>query len=402
MPVGHSGLGLGPSRATRRELTPDREEAVADERRPMMKSVRISTIPLTLAGLTIAIAGGGCHHEEHKEHTPGEFAITSPLQTDRDLVSDYVCQIHSIQHIEMRAMERGYLTDVFVDEGQFVKKGDRMFQIMPTIYQAEVEKAEAEADFARIEFKNTKLLADGNVVSQNELALAKARLTKAEAELTLGRAHRNLTDIRAPFDGIMGRLHVRRGSLLEEGELLTTLSDNSKMWVYFNVTEAEYLDYKQRAAKSDEPATVQLVMANHKLFDQVGKVETIEADFHHETGTIAFRATFPNPDLLLRHGETGKVLMTTPLSDVLVIPQKATFEVLDRRFVFVVGDDDTVHTREIGVAHEFEQVFVLAEGLKADDRILLDGLRKVREGDVVKPKFVQPEEVVANLEVPAE
>ena len=127
-----------------------------------------------------------------------------------------------------------------------------MFQVMPMLLQAELEKAEAEAEASRIEWRNTQLLAKKDVVSTNELALAKAKLDKAKAELSLCAAHRKLTTVRAPFSGIMGLLEVRRGSLIEEGELLTTLCDNSQMWVYFNVTESEYLAY-QASAEADRP-----------------------------------------------------------------------------------------------------------------------------------------------------
>lgn len=364
---------------------------------------RVPTARLALA-LTAAIAfpGTGCRHEAHHEIERGEFEATSPLRTDTELTDEYVCQVRSIQHIEVRALERGYLDEVFVDEGASVEQGQPMFQIMPTLYQAELEKAQAEVEFAEIEWKSTKLLADSDVVSENELALAKARLDKARAELSLSKVHRSMTEIRAPFDGIMGRLHVRKGSLLEEGELLTTLSDNSTMWVYFNVTEAEYLDYRERSSAGDGATSVRLALAGDRLFALPGVVETIEADFHNETGTIAFRAGFPNPDGLLRHGQTGKVLMSKTVEDALLVPQKATFEILDRRYVFVVDADGVVRSREIGVAHEVPHLFVVASGLEGDERILLDGLRKVKDGDAIAVRWVEPEEVVAHLEVPAE
>lgn len=254
------------------------------------------------------IALTSCHAEKHKAEEGAVFLVTSPVRTDTEITKSYVAQIRAIQHIEIRALERGYLESIFVDEGQLVKKGQRMFQVMPALYQAELQKAQAEAEFAQIEYQNTKMLADKNVVSANELGLGKAKLDKAKAEMALAQVHRDLTEIKAPFDGIMNRFHVRHGSLLEEGELLTTLSDNSKMWVYFNVTEAEYLDYKSRAQTGDAAAVVKLVMANGKVFGEAGKVETIEADFNNETGTIAFRSLFSNPDGLLRHGETGNVL----------------------------------------------------------------------------------------------
>lgn len=348
----------------------------------------------------VVVALSACHHKEHEEEK-GRLPVATPLRKSTALTRDYVAQIRSIQHIEVRALERGYLQGIFVDEGQAIGKGQKMFQLMPLIYQAEVLKAQAEADKSEIEFKNTSLLAEKNVVSPNELALAKATLNGAKANLALATTHKGLTELRAPFNGIMGRFHARLGSLIDEGDLLTTLSDNSTMWVYFNVTEAEYLDWK-RESDSARARLVQLVMANGEVFNQPGRVETIEADFDNETGTIAFRAAFPNPDGLLRHGETGKVRMTVPLDDALVIPQKATFEVLDKRFVFVVDEKNQLHSRPITVSAELPQVFVVSGGLTEKDRVLLEGLRKVRDGDVIEPEAQQLAEVLTHLEVPAE
>jgi membrane fusion protein (multidrug efflux system) len=276
-----------------------------------------------------------------------------------------------------------------------------MFQIMPMLHQAELQKAQAEAELTQIEYNNTKLLADSNIVSPNELALANAKVSKAQAEVVLAKVHRGLTEVKAPFGGIMGRFHVRLGSLVEEGELLTTLSDNSTVWVYFNVSEAEYLDYKSRA-KATDPLPVKLMMANGAVFDQPGKVETIEADFNNETGNIAFRATFPNPDGILRHGQTGKVLATTTIENALVIPQQATFEVLDKRFVFVVDEQHVVRAREITIAQEMPHLYVVSEGVTEDDEILLEGLRRVTDGTEIEPDFKKPADVLAHLELPAE
>jgi len=365
-----------------------------------MGLTRIENVVFVLSGLLATFSQPGCHASTEKQEAAAVFQTTSPVRTDTESTREYVCQIRAIQHIELRALESGYLQDVFVDEGQVVRRGQRMFQIMPTLYQAELHKAQAEAAFVQIEYQNTKKLADGDVVSPNELALGKARLDKANAQLELARVHLGFTDIRAPFAGIMDRLRVRRGSLVEEGELLTTLSDNSRMWVYFNVNEAEYLDYRSRASDG-AAATVQLVMANGKPFAHLGKVEAIEADFNNETGTIAFRATFPNSEDLLRHGETGKVLMTTPLPNALLAPQKATFDVLDKKFVFVVDKAGVVHARQIAVAKELSQVYVVESGLTEQDKILLEGIRKVKDGDKIATKFMEPREVLSHLEVPA-
>ena len=337
--------------------------------------------------------------EKHEEET--KFLVTSPAQRDTSVTADYVSQIRSIRHIELRAQERGYLQKIYVDEGQTVKQGQLLFQIMPNLYEAEKQKAQAEVNFAEIEYQNTKKLADGNVVSPNELAMAQAKLDKAKSELSLAQVHLEFTRIRAPFDGIIDRFHAREGSLLDEGELLTELADNSKMWVYFNVPEAEYLDYKVQLKKG-ETMNVDLLMANNQMFQHSGVVETIEADFNNETGNIPFRATFPNPEGLLRHGETGSIKMTVPLKNALIIPQKTTFEVLDKKYVFVVGEDNVIHSRQITVAEEMQHLYVITDGLDTNDKILLDGLRKVREKDKISYEYVKPDEVLSHLDLYAE
>ena len=345
---------------------------------------------------TIINTSCGSHHEEKEEEI--KFLVTSALQKDTLITRNYVCQIHAIQHIEMRALEKGYLENIFVDEGQSVKKGQQMFKIMPLIYNAELQKAQAEASFTEIEYQNTKQLLEKNVVSPNELALAKAKWDKAKAEVSLAQTHLQFTDIRAPFDGIMDHFQVRLGSLINEGDLLTTLSDNSQMWIYFNVPEAEYLNYK--AHETDENLLkVSLLMANNQLFDYPGIVKTIEADFNNETGNIAFRATFPNPKGLLRHGETGNILMGIPLKDAIIVPQKATYEVLEKKFVFVVDKNNIVHSREIKIASEIPDLYVVKSGLAANERIMLEGIRKVKDGDKIEFEYEAPEAVISKLRV---
>ncbi|MFO0676993.1 MAG: efflux RND transporter periplasmic adaptor subunit [Polyangiaceae bacterium] len=351
--------------------------------------------------LVAACATSGCHRESHAQEETPRYLVTNPVRKDEELTKEYVAQVRAIQHIELRALEKGYLQGVFVDEGQAVPSGKRMFQLMPMVYQAEVKKAEAEADLTAIELANTKILADKNVVSPNELSLATAKLAKAKAEVAVASTHKSLTEIRAPFEGIVGRFHVRLGSLVAEGDLLTTLSDNRTVWVYFNVSEAEYLAYKAHV-QTGAPQPVKLLMANGEVFDQTGKVETIEADFNNETGNLAFRAAFPNPKGLLRHGETGKILMTVPAKAALVIPQKATFDVLDKKFVYVVDDKNVVHQREVTVAAELPHVFLVKTGLEERDRILVDGLRKVHDGSSIGVDFKPAAEVLGHLEVPAE
>jgi membrane fusion protein, multidrug efflux system len=353
---------------------------------------------IVLASLLVPLVTA-CNSDEHKEAGP-KYQVTNPLKSDQNIVREYVAQVRAIQHIELRAFERGYLKTIFVDEGQLIKKGEKMFEVVPLLNKAEYQKAKAEMDLAEIEYKNTKSLADKNVVSQNELALGKAKFEKAKADLQLKKIHLDYTVVKAPFEGIMDKFRVRLGSLVEEGELLTTMSDNSRMWVYFNVAEADYLNLKSNKDQGNE-LPVQLRMANGKIFDQPGKIDTVEADFNNETGNIAFRASFDNPDRLLRHGETGNILVTVPYKGVLVIPQKATFDILDKKYVYVLDDQNKLKSREVKVEAELPHLFIISSGLTEQDKVLIDGVAKLQPGQKITPNFIEPQKAISELAVPA-
>ena len=186
--------------------------------------------------------------------------------------------------------------------------------------------------------------------------------------------------------------------------MLTTLSDNNVMWVYFNVREARYLEY-QAALQEDQNQSnlnIELRLANHEIFPHQGKIGAIEADFDSETGNIAFRADFPNPDALLRHGQTGTVLLHRVSKNAIIIPQRATFEILAKKYAFVVGDDGVVHQREIVIKDEQDDIFVIEQGLDVNDKIVLEGIRQVRDGEQVEYEFRAPDEVLGNLKYHAE
>lgn len=345
---------------------------------------------------------GGCGHEEHAAHHEKlQFNVTHPIVQDTTLVKEYVSQIRAIQHIEVRAMEKGYLQSTFVDEGQTVERGQPMFKIMPNVYEAEVHRAEAEAKAVEMEYKNTKSLVEQNIVSPNELAVIEAQLQKAQAEVELAKTHLAFTDIKAPFTGKMDRLEARTGSLLDEGELLTTLSDISTMWVYFNVPESEYLKYAQNSASNDQ-TSVRLKLADGSIYAHQGVIDAIEADFDNHTGTIEMRASFPNPDQLLRHGQTGNVMVDIAYPDALVIPQKATFEILDQSFVYVLDSENKLATRHINIAAELPNIYLVSDGLAPDDTILIEGLRRVSNGDEIEPELISASDTLAELSLHAE
>ncbi|WP_113662588.1 efflux RND transporter periplasmic adaptor subunit [Pedobacter nanyangensis] len=355
---------------------------------------------LMLTGLCTILLYYSCTQKKEEKEEETHYTATSPLTLDTSFTKEYVSQIRSVRNIEIRAQEKGFLQNIYVDEGQKVKAGQLLFKIMPKMYEAEVMKAEAEVKASEIELQNTQLLADKNVVAKNELAMAKAKLEQAKASKALAKLHLSFTEIRAPFDGTIDRLPKKLGSLIDEGELLTTLSDNSQMFAYFNVSEPEYLNFQQ--AKSSHNKSVSLVLANGETLTGKGSVETIEGEFDSETGNIAFRAKFPNPNQLLRNGETGKVQMVIPLKNALIIPQKATYELQDKIFVFVIDKNGVAKSKEIKIGGELPDIYVVASGLQQGDKIVLDGVQKVKEDDKIKFNFMAPKEVLNQLQLKAE
>lgn len=356
---------------------------------------------LVCTGLIAFLCLSSCTTKKEEKEEGDKFIVTNPIKIDTSFTKQYVSQIRSIQNIEIRAQEKGYLQNIYVDEGQFVKKGQLLFRIMPGMYQAELLKAKAEAKGAEIELQNAKMLADKNIVSKNEQALAQAKLEQARAEVALAQLHLSFTEIRAPFDGTIDRIPKKLGSVIEEGELLTSLSDNSQMFAYFNVSEPEYLDY-QMNVKDRANTNVSLLLANNELYQSKGNVEVIESEFNNETGNIAFRARFPNPNKLLRHGETGSVLMVVPFINAIVIPQKATYEIQDKKYVFVLNKNNILESKEITVTGEIPDLYVITSGITANNKIVLEGVQKVKDGEKIKYDYVSPKEVISHLRLKAE
>lgn len=357
-----------------------------------------------VVAVLLACALSGCHHhEEEHEEAPHKIVATTPKVMDIVLTERYVCQIHSQRHIKVCALESGYLEAIPIKEGQHVKKGDTLFSVIPVLYKAKLEAEKAEAQLATLELANTNRLFKDKVVSEREVALFEAKLSRAKAKVMLAEAELNFATVKAPFDGIVDRQHEQQGTLVKEGDILTTLSDNSLMWVYFNVPEARYLDYMANASTDRASQQIELVLANATPFDQPGKIGAIEAKFNNETGTVPFRADFPNPKGLLRHGMTGNILIHRTLHDGVIIPQRATFEILDKRYVYVIDKDNVVHPREIVVQNELSDIFIIGKGLGPEDKFVYEGIRQVHDGSKLEDVELRPaDQVLAHMRFHAE
>jgi len=355
---------------------------------------RILLLPIAYLLITTT----GCASKKMEGEEQGKFTVTSPLKVDTSFTKTYVAQVQSIKNIEIRAQEKGYLESINVDEGQYVHAGQVLFKIMPKMYEAELLKAQATVKEAELELLNTKTLSEKNIVSKTEQQMAEAKLDEAKADVSLAQLHLSFTTIKAPFDGIIDRIPLKLGSLIDEGALLTTLSDNRSMYAYFNVPESEYLEYKAQG-NNNNMHQVSLLLANNQVYKHEGVVETIEGQFNNETGNIAFRAKFPNPEMLLKHGETGNIQMNVPVRNSLIIPQKATYELQDKTYVFVVDKDNKVKSRNINIKYRLSNIYVIDSGLSDGDKILLEGVQNVNDDDKIQYKYVDPKETLSALQL---
>jgi membrane fusion protein (multidrug efflux system) len=329
------------------------------------------------------------------------FQVTSPLVADTVITKGHVADIHAIQNVEVRTRIKGLIERILVDEGQTVQEGQTLFVISSKEYQqglqqaqAAVKAAQAEMRVAEIELDNTQKLFEKAIVAQSELDLEKSQFETAKANLEQARSaeaqaalNLSFAEVRAPFSGIINRIPNKTGSLVDEGTLLTTISNNKEVFAYFNVSENDYLDYAANHGDG-RSNTVSLVLANGAMYTHAGKIETTESEFDKGTGNIAFRARFPNPENLLKHGASGKVQVSTTLKNAMLIPQKSTFEIQGNIYVYVVAADSTVRQRMVTPLARLPHLYAIGPGLQANEKIVCDGIQKVRDGDKVRTEAI--------------
>lgn len=340
-----------------------------------------------------------------KTESVKEFPVIEVVASDTIMHRDYVADIKAIQNVELRARVQGFLEKVNVDEGQEVSKGQILFKTNQQEYKAELAKAKAnltsakaEANVIEFEVERLKIMVDKNVISESELNLTMAKydavlakIEEAQSAMDNAAVQLSYTNIRAPFDGIIDRIPLKTGSLVDQGSLFTTVSNISSVHVYFNVSEKEYLEYIKSKDETTENNVVQLVLADGSPYAFDGMIETMQGEFNANTGSIAFRALFPNPSKILKHGATGKIILTNKIRNAIIIPQKAVFEIQDRSFVYVVKDDNQVEMRSIIPRARFSHYYVVESGLEVGERLIYEGIQNVKEGMTIQPKIVADE-----------
>ena len=366
-----------------------------------------------ILGICTVIIVSSCTNEETTQKQAIEsYPVTSPIKIDTTLSTDYVAEINAIQNVEIRARVKGYLDKVYIDEGKYVKQGQLLFTINNQELNEEVVKATAvlksiisELKATEINLSNVKRLVEKNVISTTELEAAKnkvemmkAKVDEAKANEAFAKIQQSYTQIKAPFNGIVNRIPNKIGSLVEDGTLLTNISNNSEVFAYFDVSEKEYLNYitnfKENAQNS---SNVTLILANGAEHPFKGKIETSEGEIDRSTGNIAFRARFNNPDKILKHGASGKVRLLKDYKNALIIPQKATFEIQDRMYVYVLDNKNQVKIQAITSKHRMPHYYIVDSGLNENDKIIYEGIQNIKDGMTVNPQFVEMNKISKDL-----
>lgn len=344
-----------------------------------------------------------------------DFAVETIQTTTADLKTSYPATIKGMQDIEIRPKVSGYLVKLLVDEGATVRKGQPLFLIDSEQYRATVKAAKAQIRVCRANIATQKLTVDNkrmlfkqNIISsydlkmaENTLASYEAQLAAAEAQLQSAQDNLRWCTVTSPADGVVGSIPYRVGSLVsgQSAEALTTVSNISKMYVYFSMTEKQLLALTREAggvnAAIKKMPAVSLVLSDGTTYSQSGTISTVSGVIDPSTGSVQMRATFDNAQHILRSGGTGSILIPTHASDAIMVPQSATFDVQDKKFVYVVNADKSVATREITVLPQNNgQTYVVASGLRAGECIVVDGVNQLKNGQKINP--ITPAQLKAN------
>ncbi|RYU97677.1 efflux RND transporter periplasmic adaptor subunit [Emticicia agri] len=367
----------------------------------------MKNLTLTLSMLILASSCSSDKDEKQVQEME-KFPVTSPIAIDTTLPIDYVAEINAVQNVEIRARVKGYLDHIYIDEGKYVKQGQLLFTINNQELNENIVKATAilkstvtELKAAELALKNVKHLVDKNVISNTELEmaknkveLAKAKVEEAQANETFAKIQLTYTQVKAPFSGIINRIPNKTGSLMEDGTLLTSISKNDEVFAYFDVSEKEYLNYASNLkTDAEQSKNVTLILANGEEHPFKGKIETTEGEIEPSTGNIAFRARFSNPEKILKHGASGKIRLLRKYKNALIIPQKATFEIQDKMYVYVIDKSNRVKSKAITTNSRMPHYYIIDSGLSPDDKIIYEGIQNIKDGMTVDPQFVEMNEI---------
>lgn len=371
-------------------------------------SVRLILLSVFLAMISGMYSCGNKETESNRsENRPPQYSVFTVSKRNTVIYYDYVASIQGQEDVEIRPRVDGNLSEIYIDEGQSVRKGQPLFKIEDDLLQEKVISGESELkaalaglDKARMEIEKVTPLVEKDIVSKFELdaansnyTAAESRVDKAKAMLNNARTTLGYSTVYSPSDGIAGMIYYKQGSLVGPStkDPLTVISKNSQMFAYFSVTESDILDFdedskgrsnRENLAKLPE---VKLLLPNGQMYPYSGKIDATTGLINSKTGTISLRAKFPNPELLLRSGNSGTVQIPDDRKNVILIPQKSTFEIQDKRFVYVTDNENEVKARQIFTDGTSGNFFIVEKGLEEGEKIVYEGVARLKEKMKILP-----------------
>lgn len=370
---------------------------------PLSTSMRHKTIHLVLG---IALILLSCSQSDNQKNRPvPKIPVVAAIQKDVPLYREFVGQAYGLFDIPIRARVEGFLEGIYFKEGSQVKKGQLLYTIDSQPFLAEVASqkskvAEAKTNLinAKSQLDRYKPLAEEKAVSELDLDAAQARydaaiasVNAAEANLDLAKINLSYTSIKSPINGLIGKTNARVGEFVGRNPnpvILNTVSRIDTIRVQFYLTEAQYLGLARAYKEKDQDGTakIQLILADGELYKDNGKIDFIDRNIDSSTGSILIQASFPNPDGLLRPGMYTKVKIEMAIGHgSVLIPQRCVMELQGQHSVYVVKDDNTVEMRQVKTGDKVGELWVITQGLKSNEKVVIEGLQKVGSGVKVEP-----------------
>jgi RND family efflux transporter, MFP subunit len=364
----------------------------------------------------------GCGSPGNKQNIPEELTVISVNSRNVKIHTDFNAIIQGINDIEIRPQVDGLLTRIYVDEGAFVHKGDPIFQIDERPFIQELNQAKANLTTAKatlekafIEKSRIERLAQNSVISEVQLRTAQAAYNEAlgnvqQVEATVSFAAINLeyATITAPEDGFVGNFPYKTGSLASKSNPnpLTKLISNNTMYVYFSMSEKDFSRFNNTykgntiEEKIAQVPPIELILSDNNMYFQTGELDVVSGQFDPETGMIVFRASFANMGNILKSGTTGKIRLSFVEENHIVIPQKATFELQDRTFVFVLNNEKKAERRLVHIKRSVPNYYILNSGLDEGNTIILSGIGRLKDGTEITPDYQSFDSLLINQPLP--
>jgi membrane fusion protein (multidrug efflux system) len=368
-----------------------------------MKKVYLKSILVpSLAMLLLSSCGNSNEGQQQAQMPPAAFPVSQLVNKTVIGYQEYPANIQGIINSDVRAKASGYIQKVYVDEGQKVQKGQILFKLETQSLSQDAGAALARINVAQVEVDKLIPLVEKNIISPVQLETAKANLAQAKANYSSIAANIDYATVKSPVNGYVGAINFREGSLVSPNDAipLTTVSDIEQVYAFFNLNEANYLDFLQNtkgdnlSEKIKNFPEVSLILANGEMYPIKGKIQTSAGQINRTTGTVSFRATFNNPNRLLTNGNSGKIRIPVIYEDAVVIPQESTMEQQGHTVIFKVGDNNTVGSSLINIKGRVDNLYVVESGVTAGETIVVTGIGKLRNDMPITPQPVPFDSII--------